>query len=239
MLGAPRDGVGLPRLALFSLGLPSAGVQHSERPFDRARRWFSNPSAASQRFHRLFHNICGRYTYESDRGGNHRAIEGRQIHWLRTATRIVLAWMKSSERLKTTQTMPITTPLQASQLPLHANQTKTTGLFSFRNQPLVKNRKRPTYRRPGPRPVTSLRPDDLTVDPTWRFVDRGYHDIDATRRGPRVLAAALRQSIDQVFPIRYDLRTYVQNAPPWLEGAIRRSPRQRLARAQIIALAVP
>ena len=77
------------------------------------------------------------------------------------------------------------------------------------------------------------------------FVGRGwfhlarYHDIDATRRGPRVLAVALRRPIGKVFPISYDLRPYVRNAPPWLKGAIHSSPRHRLTRAQIISLAVP
>jgi hypothetical protein len=61
----------------------------------------------------------------------------------------------------------------------------------------------------------------------------------ATRRGPRTLAAALRRTIAEVFPISYDLRSYVRNAPPWLKGALDRSPRRRLTRAQVIALAVP
>ena len=78
----------------------------------------------------------------------------------------------------------------------------------------------------------------LFVAGRWFHLAR-YHDIDATEHGPRALAAALRRPIGKVFPICYDLRPYVRNAPPWLEGAIRRSPRQRLARAQIIALAVP
>ncbi len=78
----------------------------------------------------------------------------------------------------------------------------------------------------------------LFVARRWFHLAR-YHDIDVSRRGPRVLAAALRRPIGKVFPICYDLRPYVRNAPPWLEGVIRRSPRQRLARAQVIALAVP
>ena len=78
----------------------------------------------------------------------------------------------------------------------------------------------------------------LFVAGRWFHLAR-YHDIDVSRRGPRVLAAALRRPIGKVFPICYDLRPYVRNAPPWLEGVIRRSPRQRLARAQVIALAVP
>jgi hypothetical protein len=78
----------------------------------------------------------------------------------------------------------------------------------------------------------------LFVEGRWFHLAR-YHDIDAAERGPRALAVALKRPIGKVFPIGYDLRSFVRNAPPWLEGAIRRSPRQRLARAQIIALAVP
>ena len=78
----------------------------------------------------------------------------------------------------------------------------------------------------------------LFVAGRWFHLAR-YHDVDAAKRGPRVLAAALRRPIGKVFPIRYDLRAYVRNAPAWLEGAIHRTPRQRLTRARVIALAVP
>ena len=159
-----------------------------------------------------------------------------------------------------------------------------------------------------PRPVSSLRPDDLKAHPIWRFVTdddpdetwvlpvkgrrmgrlvgkivcteviladgtrrwamlsniepddeqlteqflslslfvRGrwfhlarYHDFDARTRGPRVLAAALRRPVGKVFPIRYDLRRYVRHGASWLEGAVRRTPRHKLTRAQVIAMAVP
>ena len=172
----------------------------------------------------------------------------------------------------------------------------------------MKNRNQQTRMRSRPRPVASLRPDDLKAHPIWRFVEDDeadetyvwpvggrrvtrlagkvvgaevtladgsqrwgvfsnvdadnpeltehfitlslfvagrwfhlarYHDIDARKRGPRALAAALRRPVGRVFPIRYDLRPFMRNAPPWLEGTIRRSPRQRLPRAPIIALAVP
>jgi hypothetical protein len=78
----------------------------------------------------------------------------------------------------------------------------------------------------------------LFIAGRWFHLAR-YHDVDAREHGPRALAAALRRPISKVFPIRYNLRAFLRNAPPWLEGAIRRSPRQRLSRAQIIALAVP
>jgi hypothetical protein len=77
----------------------------------------------------------------------------------------------------------------------------------------------------------------LLVTGGWFHLAR-YHDFDARTRGPRVLAAALRRPVGKVFPIRYDLRQYVRNGASWLEGAVRRTPRHRLTRAQIIALAV-
>ena len=78
----------------------------------------------------------------------------------------------------------------------------------------------------------------LFVAGRWFHLAR-YHDPDAGRRGPRALAAALSRSVGEVFPIRYDLRPFMRNAPECLQGTIRRSPHQRLTRAQIIGLAVP
>jgi len=78
----------------------------------------------------------------------------------------------------------------------------------------------------------------LFVNGRWFHLAR-YHDIDAARCGPRALAAVLRRPVGNVFPICYDLRPYVRNGPSWLEGIYRRSPRRKLTRAQIIALAVP
>ena len=188
------------------------------------------------------------------------------------------------------------------------------GLWSANEQPaeadlpVVNSRKRLTYIRRRPRPVTSLRPDDLKAHPIWRFVSTDepdetcvlpvsarrvarltdriigtevtladasrrwallsnvdvdnpeltdhfmtlsmfvagrwfhlarYHDVGVAGNGPRALAAALRRPISKVFPIGYDLRPFVRNPPPWLQGIVRRAPRRKLSRAQIIALALP
>jgi hypothetical protein len=78
----------------------------------------------------------------------------------------------------------------------------------------------------------------LFVRGKWFHLAR-YHDIAARRHGPAALAVALGRPVAKVFPIRYDLRPYVRNAPSWLEGVVNRSPRKRLTRAQVIALAVP
>ena len=78
----------------------------------------------------------------------------------------------------------------------------------------------------------------LFVAGRWFHLAR-YHDIDAVSRGPRALARRLRGPVNSVFPIRYDIRPFVNNAPAWLEGVVHRTPRPRLSGAKVIALAVP
>lgn len=78
----------------------------------------------------------------------------------------------------------------------------------------------------------------LFIDRKWFHLAR-YHDFDVRSRGPRALSAALKRPVSKVFPIRYDLRPYFRKPPSWLEGAIQQEPRQRLTRAEVIALAVP
>ncbi len=78
----------------------------------------------------------------------------------------------------------------------------------------------------------------LFIGGKWFHLAR-YHDVGARRHGPRALAAALHRPLGKVFPMRYDLRPYVRSGPSWLEGVVDRSPRNRLTRAEIIALSVP
>jgi len=66
-----------------------------------------------------------------------------------------------------------------------------------------------------------------------------YHDFDYTENGPNGLARFLGLPIDQVFPIAYDIRKYVDGDPAALAGVIPEEPRERLSRAELIALAVP
>jgi hypothetical protein len=72
-----------------------------------------------------------------------------------------------------------------------------------------------------------------------RFTMARYHDFDSDERGPEALAAFLGLPAVAVFPISYDIRPYCLGEPAALAGTIERQPRERLTRAQIIALAVP
>jgi hypothetical protein len=71
------------------------------------------------------------------------------------------------------------------------------------------------------------------------FTMARYHDFDAHERGPQALAAFLGLPIDKVFPISYDIRRFSKGDPAALTGTIEKEPREKLTRAQIIALAVP
>ena len=72
----------------------------------------------------------------------------------------------------------------------------------------------------------------------WFALSR-YHDPDYTTNGPSALTRFLGLDIDQVFPISYDVTRYVKGDPSALSGKIFKEPRERLTRAQIIAMAVP
>jgi hypothetical protein len=66
-----------------------------------------------------------------------------------------------------------------------------------------------------------------------------YHDFDAGERGPDAVATFLGMKKDEIFPIAWDVSELVVGRPASLHGLIESSPRERLTRAQIIALAVP
>jgi hypothetical protein len=66
-----------------------------------------------------------------------------------------------------------------------------------------------------------------------------YHDFDVSERGPVALTAFLGLSLEDVFPISYDVSSIVTGPPEVVRGTITAGPRERLARAQIIELAVP
>ena len=78
----------------------------------------------------------------------------------------------------------------------------------------------------------------LEQDGKWLSLAR-YHDFDYQNRGPDALARSLGLTVDQVFPIEYDLRPYASGDEAALNGIIPREPRERLTRAEIIAMAVP
>jgi hypothetical protein len=75
-------------------------------------------------------------------------------------------------------------------------------------------------------------------DGRWFVVSR-YHDVDYVENGPEALAQFLALSIDEVFPIAYDLRPLAKGDPAALAGKIFKEPRERLSRAEIVAMAVP
>jgi hypothetical protein len=72
-----------------------------------------------------------------------------------------------------------------------------------------------------------------------RFTLARYHDIDYAEHGPSALASFLGMNIDDVFPISYDLSRVTEGEPSALIGSILKEPKEKLTRAQIIALAVP
>ena len=66
-----------------------------------------------------------------------------------------------------------------------------------------------------------------------------YHDFDYTDRGPEALATFLELPAHQVFPISFDLSHVSEGNPKALVGEIEFEARERLTRAEIIAMAVP
>lgn len=72
---------------------------------------------------------------------------------------------------------------------------------------------------------------------TWFTLSR-YHDFDYPQRGPAGLAEFLGLPIDEIFPISYDIRAFANGEAAALMGRIEAVPRERLSRAEIIALAV-
>lgn len=75
-------------------------------------------------------------------------------------------------------------------------------------------------------------------DNSWFTLAR-YHDFDYAERGPEQLALFLSIPLDEVFPISYDIARFVKGDPKALSGMIAKEPREKLTRAEIIALAVP
>jgi hypothetical protein len=72
----------------------------------------------------------------------------------------------------------------------------------------------------------------------WFHLAR-YHDVDREERGPARLAAALGLGVNEVFPIRYDIGSWVADAADSLLGEIDAEPRGQLSRTELINLAVP
>ncbi len=89
--------------------------------------------------------------------------------------------------------------------------------------------------------VASRRKTELFLSVSIFRGDRRFHlaryfDVDYAKRGPAGLARFLRLAVDDVFPIAYDLRAYAVGRPSVLAGKILEEPRERLSKAQIMAL---
>lgn len=72
----------------------------------------------------------------------------------------------------------------------------------------------------------------------WFSLSR-YHDHDYTENGPIALARFFELPVSEVFPMVFDLRKLCVGNPQALAGSVDVEPRERLTRAEIIALAVP
>ncbi|MGB7569819.1 MAG: hypothetical protein WBM07_18295 [Chitinivibrionales bacterium] len=75
-------------------------------------------------------------------------------------------------------------------------------------------------------------------DKHW-FILARYHDFDTNKRGPKAFAKFLGLSVDEVFPITYNISRFCIGKSTALVGTIEKEPRKKLTRAQLIALAVP
>jgi hypothetical protein len=79
----------------------------------------------------------------------------------------------------------------------------------------------------------------LSIEHAGKWFDLArYHDPDYTTRSPEALARFLGLAVDEIFPISFDLRPYVEGDPAVLQGSVLREPRERLSRDEIIAMAL-
>ena len=78
----------------------------------------------------------------------------------------------------------------------------------------------------------------VECDGRW-FVLARYHDFNRNESGPTALAKFLKLPVDEIFPIKYDIRGISKGKTEALVGYIRREPLEKLSREQIISLAVP
>ena len=80
----------------------------------------------------------------------------------------------------------------------------------------------------------------LTIERAGQWFELArYHDVDYKQHGPIQLAEFLGLGIDDIFPVSYDLRAYSEGVADALLGVVRKEPRERLNRDELLALAVP
>jgi len=77
----------------------------------------------------------------------------------------------------------------------------------------------------------------IRTDTRWFHLAR-YHDADYERRGPKQFASFLGLAVDQVFPIRYDISSYVLGSDECIRGCIQASPSETLSEEELMKLAM-
>jgi hypothetical protein len=66
-----------------------------------------------------------------------------------------------------------------------------------------------------------------------------YFDHDYQKRGPAALATFLQSQVDDIFPIRFDLRHCAIGDAASLIGSVQEEPKERLTRGELLKMAVP
>ena len=80
----------------------------------------------------------------------------------------------------------------------------------------------------------------IEKDGQWFWLARYWdEDYEHSKTGPEGLARFLGLSVDEVFPIAYDVREYVEGDPAALMGSVLKEPKERLPIDEIIKMAVP
>ena len=78
----------------------------------------------------------------------------------------------------------------------------------------------------------------LRSDGKWFELAR-YHDYNWSTKGPERCAYFFRSTVHAMFPLRFDISHLSATASSSLVGVFESDPKDRLPRAEIIALAVP
>ena len=79
----------------------------------------------------------------------------------------------------------------------------------------------------------------LRIERNGKWFDLArYWDVDYQRSGPEALADFLGLPLEEIFPIRYDVREYSMGDPAALAGEVPKEPRERLPADVIIKMAV-
>ncbi len=75
----------------------------------------------------------------------------------------------------------------------------------------------------------------LSRDNDWFHLAR-YHDSDYARNGPQALARHVNLSLEEVFPITYDISTFARGLDAVVRGSIPAEPVERLTDDERMAL---